>query len=76
MKHKKLKNRVLKPRNFDAINPLMRKGGAHDKTTKAKRHNDKQCFKVKMQSGVLEKVVNRLFPQEHQIAIEAPTSRV
>lgn len=30
-----------KPRNFHAVNPLLRKGGAHSKTKKALRRQDK-----------------------------------
>jgi hypothetical protein len=31
-------------RNHDARNPLMRKGGAHGKTSKAERHASRQKF--------------------------------
>ena len=34
-----------KKRNLIAINPLLKKGGVHQKTNKAKRKRDKQMLK-------------------------------
>ena len=36
---------TIKPRNIHAINPVMKKGGAHQKTYKSKRRNDKMALK-------------------------------
>lgn len=61
----KSKEKVSTLRNLEALNPLMRKGGAHDKSRKTKRHNDKQKLKVMVRQGNFEKVINRLFPQDY-----------
>ncbi len=37
-------------RNWVARAPIMRKGGVHDKTNKAKRHNNKQNLKKKLRA--------------------------
>lgn len=34
-----------RPRNLMHDHPLMKKGGVHDKTTKAKRRTDKQAMR-------------------------------
>lgn len=46
-KRKRSKNKLkpAKVRNKYAFDPLMKKGGVHEKTTKAKRQKDKQNFK-------------------------------
>lgn len=45
-KHKKKQVKQIKnPRNPYAFDPIMRKGGVHEKTTKAKRKNAKQYMK-------------------------------
>ena len=38
---KRARRNLLKPRNRAATSPLLRKGGAHGKTTAAKRRQDK-----------------------------------
>lgn len=35
-------------RNGHAFHPIMSKGGVHEKTNKAKRHNERQTFKRKL----------------------------
>ena len=42
---KKKKLKVAKPRNVHALNPLMKKGGSHGKTEKAKRKQEKMSMK-------------------------------
>ncbi len=37
-------------RNWVANAPIMRKGGVHDKTNKAKRQKEKQSFKRKLRA--------------------------
>lgn len=37
-------------RNWAARAAIMRKGGVHDKTNKAKRHKDKQSLKKKIRA--------------------------
>lgn len=44
-KRKKNKLKPAKVRNRFAFDPIMKKGGAHEKTTKAKRKNSKQEMK-------------------------------
>lgn len=39
-----------KRRNWTAIAPIMRKGGVHEKSNKAKRQKDKQAFKRKIRA--------------------------
>ncbi|VAW48110.1 hypothetical protein MNBD_GAMMA02-1699 [hydrothermal vent metagenome] len=39
-----------KRRNWTAQAAIMRKGGAHDKSNKAKRQKDKQSFKQKLRA--------------------------
>lgn len=38
-----------KTRNMDAIAPIMNKGGVHQKSNKASRHNEKMKLKRNMQ---------------------------
>ncbi len=59
----KMKSPASALRNREALNPLMRKGGVHDKSRKTKRHNDKQKFKAMVRQGNFEKMIDRLFPQ-------------
>ncbi len=40
----------VKRRNWVAKAPIMKKGGVHDKTNKAKRQKAKQAFKRKMRA--------------------------
>ena len=39
-----------KPRNWVARSPLLKKGGVHEKSNKAKRQQAKQAFKRKMRA--------------------------
>lgn len=51
-KKKRNKNKKLKlaktPRNPFALDPIMRKGGSHEKTNKAKRKKDKSALKKEL----------------------------
>lgn len=40
-----------KPRNLVALNPLLRKGGAHEKTNKAQRQHQKQALRKQLRSA-------------------------
>ena len=40
-----MKNRSNKPRNLLHSHPLLRKGGVHEKTRKAKRRKEKQALR-------------------------------
>ena len=71
-----MKKKLHKPRHLVAINPLMRKGGAHDKTRKAKRHNEKQALKVQIRHGNFEKVIGQLFSQDHRIKVNASVAQL
>jgi len=50
MAKKKAKNRPerFKPRNPFAVDPLMKKGGVHEKTFKAKRKSDKTLLRKQL----------------------------
>lgn len=63
----KKKSKVSALRNLEALNPLMRKGGVHEKSGKVKRNHDKQKFKTMVRQGNFEKVINRLFPQDYLV---------
>ena len=74
MKKSTLKTVRNKPRNRVAINPLMHKGGVHQKTNKAKRKKQKQRFNENMQRGVFEKVVNDYFLKNIVVQFKAPNT--
>ncbi len=42
-----------KPRNFTVLNPLLHKGGAHEKTKKVQRQQQKQALRKQLRSADL-----------------------
>lgn len=51
-KHKKKKVTAVKQRSLIALNPLMRKGGSHEKTEKAKRKAKKMNLKRELKEAL------------------------